>query len=343
MKKNITLKDVAEKAGVGLGTASRVLNNHAKVSEETRLAVMEAMQSLGYKPNNIARSLKRNATKKIGVIVTDITNPFYSDVVKGMEDQASKHGYSVLLSNMDHRYEKLDAIATLMDEEKVEGIVYAGMCIDEAGMNLFKTLGRPVVFVSMAVLDQIDPDDSFVSINIDNEKAAYDATKYLLELGHRDIAMLAGYLHDPNAGLPRLLGYKRALEEAGLVVCKDRIFEGDFAFQSGYNNMKVLLSSKNRPTAVFAASDMMAMGAARAALEQGIQIPDELSIMGFDGLDNGAYFYPAITTIEQPRYDYGYMGLKILLEMLTKKYEGPINCKMHHAILERESCKANLQ
>lgn len=339
LKKNITLKDVAEKAGVGLGTASRVLNNHGRVSAETRAAVMEAMKALGYKPNNVARSLKRNATKKIGVIVTDISNPFYSDVVKGMEDRASRHGYSVLLSNMDHKYEKLDAIIALMDEEKVEGIIYAGMMIDESGMSLFKALDIPVVFVSMAILDKINPEDPFASINIDNEKAAYDATKYLLGLGHSDIAILAGYFHDLNAGLPRLLGYKRAMEEAGLSVREDRVFEGDFAFQSGYLNTKTLIGGGKLPTAIFAASDMMAMGAARAILESGLKIPEDISVIGFDGLDNGAYFYPAITTVEQPRYEYGNEGLNILIQMLNKTYAGPISCVMQYTIKERESCR----
>jgi LacI family transcriptional regulator len=187
---------------------------------------------------------------------------------------------------------------------------------------------------------KIKPGDPFASVNIDNERAAYDATKYLIDLGHRDIAMISGYLHDLNAGLPRLLGYKRALEEVGFAVRKDRIFEGDFAFQSGYQSMKCMLESTDHPSAIFAASDMMAMGAARAILETGLKIPDDISIIGFDGLDNGAYFYPAITTVEQPRYDYGYEGLKILLEMLTKEYIGPVNCEMQYTILERESCCA---
>lgn len=335
MGKNISLKDVAKHAGVGLGTASRVLNGHPSVSDDIRKLVLDSMKELNYEPNAIARSLKIKSTSTIGVIVPDITSAFFPDIVRGIEDAANIYQYNIILCNTDLNYEKESAALGMLSEKKVDGILFISNTVCKATAEKLEHMNIPVVLIATSELIG----NTFPSVTINNEKAAYDAVDYLCKLGHRDICMIAGKFDDPNAGVPRIMGYKTALKDNGICAYYKDIYEGDFSYKSGYMNMMKMLESGTKPTAVFAASDIMAIGASRAILEKGLRIPDDISIMGFDGIEAAEFFYPAISTIVQPRYDMGAVATSLLVKLMNKQQIEGKNMVLEYKLIQRESCK----
>jgi LacI family transcriptional regulator len=215
MNKSISLKDVAKRAGVGLGTASRVLNNHPSVTEETRKLVLDAMEKLNYKPNAIARSLKMNSTMTIGVIIPDISSAFYPEIVRGIDDIANEHQYNIILCNTDLDYEKEKTVLSVFYEKKVDGILFISNTLSEDTIAKLIDMNIPVVLVATK-----DDKNILPSVTIDNKKAAFTAVDYLCKLGHKKIGMIAGPYVDPNAGAPRVEGYVEALASNGIIFQK---------------------------------------------------------------------------------------------------------------------------
>ena len=334
MSNNISLKDVAKHAGVGLGTASRVLNNHPSVSGDTRKLVLAVMKELNYEPNAIARSLKLQSTSTIGVIVPDITSAFFPEVVRGIEDAANMYQYNIILCNTDLNHEKEKVALGMLSEKKVDGILFISNTVCKDTAEKFAYMNIPVVLI--ATRDNTGND--FPSVTIDNEKAAYEAVDYLCRLGHKNICMIAGGFDDPNAGIPRIMGYKKALKDNGISLCDKMIYEGAYNYQSGYTNMLKILELSTIPTAVFVASDIMAIGAAKAILEKGLKIPEDISIFGFDGIEAAEFFYPSISTISQPRYDMGAVAMSLLLKLMNKKQVEEKNLLLRYELIQRESC-----
>lgn len=329
----VTIKDVARKAGVGLGTVSRVLNNHPSVSEDTRKKVLDAIKELDFNPNAIARSLKVKSTKSIGVMIPDISSAFYSDIVRGIEDIANKYKYNIILLNTDLKREKEKESLIMLKEKKVDGILFISNTISDKLKKEFRKVNIPIVLVATK-----DENDEFYSVTIDNEKAAFTATEYLIKLGHKKIAMLAGKKDDPNAGIPRINGYKRALMVNGIEIDDNLIFYGDYKFKSGYQNMLKVLKLKDKPTGIFAASDTMAVGAASCAMQHGYSIPNNFSLIGFDGIELAEYFYPPISTIKQPRYEMGAHGMEKLFKVIQGE-EAEKGQVLDVQLIERKSCK----
>lgn len=328
-----TIKDVARKAGVGVGTVSRVLNEHPSVSDDIREKVLKVIEELDYKPNAIARSLKIKSTQTVGVIIPDISSVFYPEIVRGIEDVAKEYKYNIILLNTDLSRIKEKEALNILKEKKADGILFISNTVNEKLKKEFKKTDIPIVLVSTE-----DDEGEYYSITIDNEKAAYDATNYLIKLGHKRIAMLAGEKDDPNAGIPRINGYKRALNENNIEIKEDYIFYGDYKFKSGFENMKKLLKLKDMPTAIFAACDAMAVGAVSYAMQQGFNVPNDFSIIGFDGLEIAEYFYPPITTVKQPRYEMGANGMEMLVKLINRE---KVDKKviLDYEIIERKSCK----
>jgi LacI family transcriptional regulator len=335
MGNNISLKDVAKHAGVGLGTASRVLNNHPSVSDSIKKLVLDAMKELNYEPNAIARSLKIKSTNTIGVIVPDITSAFFPEVVRGIEDAASVYQYNIILCNTDLNSEKEKSSLGMLSEKKVDGILFISNTVCQDTAEKFEQMNIPVVLVATSHTKG----SSLPSVTIDNEKAAYEAVDYLCKLGHKKIYMIAGGFDDPNAGIPRVSGYKMALKDNGNIISDNMIYEGDYNYISGYSNMKKILQQTNLPTAVFVASDIMAIGASKAILEKGLRIPEDISIMGFDGVEAAEFFYPSISTIVQPRYAMGAVAMNLLVKLMNKQEVEEKNLLLDYNLVERESCK----
>ncbi|AKL94072.1 transcriptional regulator, LacI family [Clostridium aceticum] len=328
MKFNI--KDVARKAGVSISTVSRVVNNSKAVRPKTRDKVMQAIEELGYKPNAIARSLKVKNTKTIGIMIPDISNQFFPEVVRGVEDVANMYEYNIFLCNTDLDQEKEVQYFDVLEEKQVDGIIFMGNIIAEDLGKRFKTSEIPTVLIGTDYED-------LPSITIDNIQAGKDVVKYLLKKGHEKIAMITGKAYDSGNGMARKQGYAEALEQAGLKYNEAFVVEGGYRFKSGYEGAKKLLKLKDRPTAIFVGSDEMAIGAMRAALEEDIAIPEELAIVGFDNIDMAGKVYPSLSTIAQPMYEMGAIGMRVLTKILHDEVLDNKKVVLNHSFVERES------
>lgn len=327
----VSIKDVAKLAGVSVATVSRVLNKNTNVKEETARKVLDVIKKTGYQPNAIARSLKIKNTRSIGIMIPDISSHYFPEVVRGIEDIANKNNYNVILCNTDLDRDKEKQYLDILVEKQVDGIIYMSNTITNELANKFEKIDTEVVLIST-------DHSNITSITIDNVKAAYDAVKYIISKGYKDIAFIGGSMTDPNAGLPRYNGYIKALCEAGISINKDFILEGNYRFESGYKCTKKLLSLEKKPQAIFSASDEMAIGVIRAVKELGYSIPDDLAVVGFDNIDMAKMVYPSLTTISQPLYDMGVIGMKLLTKKINKEKIDKNKIILQHKLIERESC-----
>jgi LacI family transcriptional regulator len=306
-----TIRDVARAAGVGQATVSRVLNNSGYVKPETRERVLQAAKELGFVPNQVARSLVRKSTATIGLVIPDITNPFFPAVTRGVEDAASESGYTVFLCNTDNDPAMEAQDVQKLRERMVDGLIFVGATNRH---NLVETLiadGVPVVVTDRQLLD-LDVDSALV----DNTAGARSACRHLVELGHTRIAHVAGH-NLTRTGQDRLAGYRLALEEASIPFDDALVAWGDFTLDSGYRAAQVLLGRSPRPTAVFAANDLMALGVLRAALAAGLSVPEDLSVVGFDDIQLAELVQPALTTVRQPAYEMGRIAMCMLRERIA--------------------------
>lgn len=338
-EKSVTLLDVAKRAGVGVGTASRVLNEDPRVRDETKNAVRKAMEELNYKPNSVARGLKTGMSKTLGIVVSDITSSFFLKIIKGIESSESEDKYGFLMSNTDLTHEKVRYAFRLMEEKMVQGIFILGEKITDSLMKQLELMDIPVVLVSMSIpMTGRGLPDKFASVSINNERAAFSAVNYLCQLGHKKIAMLTTDLEDQNVGKARYEGYKKALGVNGISLDGSLVLSGNLSMESGYECMKELLDNGTVPDAVFAASDYAALGALRLLQERSIKVPEEISVVGFDGVKQGRYSYPALTTINQPRYQMGKMAMKLMEDMIQGKEILNREVILQYEFDERESC-----
>lgn len=310
MKKTSNLKDVARLAEVSLGTASKVMNG-IYVKPDLRIRVEEAAASLQYTPNVIARSLKLNSTKVLGIVIPDISSPVIGKVLKGIEDYNRQEGYNGIIyqTALETNQEK-QAIETFM-RSKVDGIIYIGNTVQEEIAMKLQDCRVPVVFIMTRYENGF-----FSSVTIDNKEAAFTAVDYLCQKGHKKILMLAGEENDPNAGTPRLEGYKSALEKHGIKIDDTMIYHGGYRLQRGYEDTMKLLQDKKEFTALFAVSDEVAVGAIKAFSEKGVKVPEEVSIIGFDGIEMIDYTVPSLSSISQPFYELGKEAANMLIDSM---------------------------
>lgn len=309
-KSSCNLKDVAALAEVSLGTASKVVNK-IYVKPVLRIRVEQAMKELHYVPNTIARSLKMKSTKTIGILIPDISRTVTSKIVQGVDSVGQKFGYSTMICNTWIKEENEISALNTFHEKMVDGIIYTGNTVSGKIAETLKQLNVPVVFISTGYDERC-----FSSVKIDNEKAAYDAVCILCDNGHRHIAFLAGEKRDPNAGKTRIKGYQKALEKYNITYREELVTYGQYRAQDGYDNMHQLLENSLEITAVFCASDDMAIGALRAIKEKGLEVPGDISIMGFDGIDIIDFITPKIGTVYQPLFEFGAEATKILISQI---------------------------
>lgn len=339
--KKVTLADVAKLAGVGIGTASRVLNNSSSVTEETKIQVENAIKQLNYIPNNIARTLKSNSSRILGVLVSDITSTFFSTIIKGMDEcLMNTDAYSLMIINTNMDQEKIERAILTLQKKNIDGLFILGETINDNSFHSLLDLKIPVMAVSSKypINDRHLP-RYFGNVLIDNELAAAEAVGYLCDKGHTRIAFLTSDIHDVNVGKDRFNGYCSALKSRGLKIDKDLIISGELSFSFGYQSTLKLINDGNLPTAIFATSDTVAIGSLRALLESNINVPADVSIMGFDGIDEINYTYPSISTVYQPRYEMGKKAMSVMLNMLTDKepYKTPVI--LEHKLIITESTK----
>ncbi|WP_104398856.1 HTH-type transcriptional repressor PurR [Vibrio penaeicida] len=329
-----TIKDVARLAGVSTTTVSHVINKTRFVAETTQEKVKKAVQELNYAPSAVARSLKCNTTRTIGMLVTQSTNPFFAEVVDGVESYCYRQGYTLILCNTGGIYEKQRDYIRMLAEKRVDGILV--MCSDlteDLREMLDSHSSIPKVIMDWG------PESSQADKIIDNsEEGGYLATKYLLDNGHTDIACLTGH-EDKVACIERVIGYKRALREYDIEFKQERILVGNFECDTAVLAADKILAMENRPTAVFCFNDLMALGVISRLQENGVRVPDDISIIGYDNIELSGYFSPPLTTVHQPKRRVGKTAFEILLQRIKDKEHDKRIFEMHPEIVERSSVK----
>ena len=336
---NINIKDIAKIAGVGVSTVSRVLNDHPDVKEATRVRVMEIIEEYNYIPNNSARNLKRNTTNSIGVLVKGRNNPFYYGVLDSIEGRIDAEGYSMILHFIeDNEDREIEAAIELIMEKKLKGLICLGGNYSNINESRLVNQKIPIVLASIDSDVGIDK-NTFSTVMINNENAAYEAVSYLCKNGHENIGILTAKDDCFSVGYQRLSGYKRALEDVGIEYDENKRQLSEFTMEAGYNAMVKLLDRNADLTAVFVTADIMAIGAAKAVLSKGLRIPEDISILGFDGLDYTKYFHPSISTVSQPVKAFGEESIDILFNIL-KKQSKATQIMLDTELIIRESCRS---
>jgi LacI family transcriptional regulator len=335
----ITIRDVAKAAGVSPATVSRVLNSPEVVGEETKIKVQEAINDLGFTPNAIARGLSVQKTNTLGLLVPGIADFFFNELYVGIEEVARNHGMKVLLFDSQHSLSRAQEGFTFLKQHQVDGIIFTSRPITNDYDMILSRLELPVVLA----LTQSYGTYPLKAFRVDDVKAAFDAVSYLISRGHKHIGMISGPDSDIIAGKPRLTGYKAGLQQHSLPFNEEWIEYGDFRFEDGYRATARLLEKQNdnQLTAIFAASDEMALGAMRCLYDKGYQVPNDISVMGFDNLRITQMSTPALTTVAQPLKQIGEMAISHLLKCIEDQTTG-IDDSIHyvsHHIVERESVR----
>lgn len=307
--KMISMRDVARLAGLSVATVSAVINGKETVSAASMRRVESAMKALDYHPDQVARSLRVGRTNVIGMIVPDISNPFFAEIMRSVEESSEKRGFSVIVcdSNEDSGRERRH-LSTLYSR-RVDGVLLASSVSYAAQDRL--TLRRfPIVFI-----DAVPAGVKYGAVLVDNVEGARTATRYLIDLGHRRIAIITGRL-DRSVALDRMEGYRNAMQEAGLLIPDEYIRLGDFHVESGHKWGLELMRLPEPPTAIFACNNAMTLGLLRALADLGVHCPAQVSVVGFDDVDWATSFTPRLTCVAQPTSEIGKMATEMLLEQV---------------------------
>lgn len=309
-----TMKDIARRTGLGLATISSYFNG-GNVREKNRIKIEEAIEELHYEVNEVARGLKTNATRTIGVVIPELNNTFCAEIITGMEDVLRSHGYATIVCDCrtDKKLER-EAVEFLT-RRRVDGII--NMPVDEEGNHLkrFQKTGKPIVLIDRKI-QGINCD----SVLVDNKKAAEDAVRYFIERGHRNIGIIGGP-EEVFTAQERMAGYYKALEGAGIPVSESLIWHGDYTIQGGVRGLEELVQNNPEMTAVFVTNYEMTMGAMIGVNELGIRIPEQLSMIGFDNLQFARACNPKLTIVAQPTDGIAREVAKVMLNHLENAGE----------------------
>lgn len=345
--KSVTVYDIAKEANVSVATVSRVLNNTAPVKKETRERVKELIDKYQFQPNALARSLIKKETGMIGIILPDITNPFFPEVLSGFDQEARKKGYTYFLcdtvsANADdaEQYVRESQYLNVLAEKQVDGIVMLGGRVDLAKPD--RELAEEVVEVGkrlpVLLINGRIPGAALPRVASDERYGAELATTHLIELGHRKIALVGGYRHMSNT-LQRTAGFTKTMERYGLEIRKEWLLHDGFSVDSGTDFMNRLLRLPDRPTAVFCLNDLVAIGVLKAAVKAGLKVPQDMSIIGYDGIPFASYSIPELTTVSLRAHDLGRTAAEILHKMITKS-KVPKTTQIKPELVIRESTGA---
>lgn len=339
MKKPITIHDIAKIANVSSATVSRVLSNSDyPVSKALREKIQRIAKEENYIPNLLGKQLKTNSSMTLGVIIPSISNPFYSSVMLGIEEAARKKNFHVILCNSLQNPELEDEYLKTIVEKQVKGLIISSISKDKKLLKSFIKTGLNVV-----AMDQKIDEENLCQIEFDYRKGGYLATKHLIAKGHRRIGYVTSLLDRPSRR-SIFQGYSDAMSESGLEARfeeaeSEEVYKGIYEFDSGKKLTGNLLSGPNPPTAIFACNDIMAFGVINELTLRGIQVPDDISVMGFDGIDFGQMIHPPLTTIKQPDYEMGKLACTMLLEMMGGDSSDSLNIMLQPKLVERESVR----
>lgn len=328
---NVTIQQVAEKAGVSTASVSRVLNDSSQVTDELKAKVLQAIDELGYYPNRAARHLRAGVVRKVGVLFADISNPFFTSVLAGIESALQQADYVLVLgnSNEDPRIEQLHLNAFL--EEGVAGIIFAATTTEKERYQFVLQAGVPMLSIDRTVEGlKID------TVSINNVDASYHATKHLIDLGHKDVAFISGPENRTTTAHYRLMGYLQAMKDAGNLV--PRIEIGNFRQEGGYQAMLALLNSSSRPSAVLVSNNLMTLGALQGIHERNLAIPGEIAIVGFDDMPWVTSLQPPLTVIAQPTFEMGRIAARLLIDRIRMPGNPVQRINLETQLIIRNSC-----
>lgn len=337
MASKVTIYDIAREASVGIGTVSRVLNNHPNVTPETRKRVKDIAKRLNYQPHTYAQRLARRQSETISAIIPFFTNYFFIEVLQGVQDRISQLGYDLVLYGVNDINQVESYLARALQRGKVDGILFFSMRLPEKIIPRLKETGLPTVLV-----DATSPD--FDSISVANTEGAYAATTHLVELGHRKVGLVNAKLVSAPA-IERLQGYRRALENHGISFSESLVRTGSNTKQDGFNRdagyeamMEFIKTGSEMPKAFFISSDIQAMGAIAALSENGLKVPEDVAIVGFDDIELARHI--KLTTMRQPMYQIGVLAIERLVARMANPEMEVLHTTFSPTLIVRESCGA---
>jgi LacI family transcriptional regulator len=327
-----TIMDVARESGVSYSTVSRALNGYEFVKPSTREKVLRAAEKLGYVPNQQARSLAGGRSNLIGILVPTLDNAYISEIIRGIDEELAKSHYNLILyTTHHHRGNEASYVATIVNSA-ADGLLLVVPLSSNHYLDILREQQFPHVLI-----DQSDLTEQSSAISATNWQGAYDATQYLIELGHRRIGFVTG-LMELTSTMERLEGHRAALIDFGIAPDESLIAMGDFREQGGYLAAQRLLDLSARPTAIFASNDLSAFGVMDAIRQRGLRIPDDISVMGFDDIPQASIVHPKLTTVRQPLEQMGRMAVRMLLKHLANPDQPPSRLTLATRLLVRESC-----
>ena len=337
----ITIKDIAKKCGVGVSTVSRAINNHPDINQATRQMIMDVIEETGFIPNNSARNLKRTDAKCIALLIKGISNPFFGSMIRIIEEETQKNKYALVLRHVEAYEDEVDVALALVKEKRLRGIIFLGGAFHHEKEKLAK-LTVPFIFSTIGV-EKVSGDDgqNYSNIAVDDRAESRKMTEYLLDLGHRNIAIITEGSEEPSVGQLRLAGYEDAFRGRNLPVNPDMIYYvkeeiEHYSMENGYLTTKKLLDDNIGATAIYATADLLAIGACRAILEAGKKIPEDISVVGYDGISLGEYYNPKLTTIKQPAEDMARQTIELMFDVIAGR-ETHKQIIFEAELVERES------
>lgn len=333
----VTIKDVARRASVSTATVSRVLNDDPRVSDVNREAVIKAVTELDYRRDRVARNLRGKGSQIIGLVISDIQNPFFTSVVRGVEDVAHENGYTLLLCNSDEDRTKEQLYLEAMISERTAGVIVSPASETGGYTQAVLKAGIPVVATDRRLLDQeVD------TVVVDNLEGAYQAVCHLAKLGHTRIAFIGGPPQVTTAR-ERRDGYTRALTEQGIGLNQELIMTSDLKLKGGYQSTCQVLNIDNPPTAIFTANSLITLGALNCIHEKKLAIPDDIAVVGFDDMPWATSLNPPLTAVAQPTYEMGRTAAELLLGRIANKNREIVEIKLKSRLIIRDSCGYNLR
>lgn len=302
MDNPITIKDIARMCGCGVSTVSRALNNHPDINEGTRKKILEVVKEYNFIPNNSARNLKITDSKTIAILIKGISNPFFMKMIKVMENEIQRQKYSLILQHVEYDQDEVEVAIELEKEKKLKGIIFLGGYFNHTKEKI-DAITVPFIISTVNMTEQYS--GNYSSIAVDDVKESYKIVDYLIRLGHEKILLISAAPEDESIGKLRKVGYENALKDNGIIVNENLILpmscDADaYSMKAGFLTIQEALHKNLDFTAVYAVSDEVAIGACRALLDAGKKVPEDVSVAGFDGIDNAKYYSPRITTVRQP-------------------------------------------
>jgi DNA-binding LacI/PurR family transcriptional regulator len=326
---SVSIKDIAKVAGVSPSTVSRALSDHPRISLKTKERIRRLATEMGYSPSAVARSLVTQRTSIIGLAMAWVSDPLLAQVVRGIEDTALEHGYTVILSSFYGEPDREKEVLSTFRERRVDGIIIKSSCLDTYPHSLLSQFGLPIVLINRP--------EYIYSVSTNNLHGGRLATEYLLDLGHSRIGYIAAEI-GRRTNLDRLKAYKEALQERGIAFDPTLVAMGDGYARGGKEAMCRLLTLPSPPTAVFCYNDLTAIGAALAVREAGLQVPGDISLVGFDDIELTTYCHPPLTTVRQPAYKLGHRAMKMVLALMVDGQEAT-SVMLEGELVVRQSCR----